>query len=202
MISYYVDESNMSLYAVFMIFLSFFQDEILKAAVMKYGKNQWSRIASLLHRKSAKQCKARWWVSVYQSKNIAFYENFKLQTVTCLDVKVTGRETHQINIHDWVFFCLFVCMQSFHVCVSRQVWVAGPQHQENRMVQRGGGEAASSGQADAHPVEDHRSHHRTHCCAVSGALWIPAVRSYMMLRHILTVAVAEAVDSILVCVFI
>ncbi len=27
---------------------------------MKYGKNQWSRIASLLHRKSAKQCKARW----------------------------------------------------------------------------------------------------------------------------------------------
>lgn len=37
------------------------QDEILKAAVMKYGKNQWSRIASLLHRKSAKQCKARWY---------------------------------------------------------------------------------------------------------------------------------------------
>jgi len=32
----------------------------MKAAVMKYGKNQWSRIASLLHRKSAKQCKARW----------------------------------------------------------------------------------------------------------------------------------------------
>lgn len=30
------------------------QDEILKAAVMKYGKNQWSRIASLLHRKSGK----------------------------------------------------------------------------------------------------------------------------------------------------
>merc|ERR1711997_376193 len=36
------------------------EDEILKAAVMKYGKNQWSRIASLLHRKSAKQCKCRW----------------------------------------------------------------------------------------------------------------------------------------------
>ena len=34
--------------------------EILKAAVMKYGKNQWSRISSLLVRKSAKQCKARW----------------------------------------------------------------------------------------------------------------------------------------------
>ncbi|XP_067629069.1 protein transport protein Sec24C-like isoform X2 [Eurosta solidaginis] len=37
------------------------EDEILKAAVMKYGKNQRSRIASLLHRKSAKQCKARWY---------------------------------------------------------------------------------------------------------------------------------------------
>jgi len=36
------------------------EDEILKAAVMKYGKNQWSRIASLLHRKSNKQCKSRW----------------------------------------------------------------------------------------------------------------------------------------------
>jgi len=36
------------------------EDEILKAAVMKYGMTQWSRIASLLHRKSAKQCKARW----------------------------------------------------------------------------------------------------------------------------------------------
>ena len=35
------------------------EDEIMKAAVMKYGKNQWSRIASLLHRKSAKQCKVR-----------------------------------------------------------------------------------------------------------------------------------------------
>lgn len=28
---------------------------------MKYGKNQWARIASLLVRKSAKQCKARWY---------------------------------------------------------------------------------------------------------------------------------------------
>lgn len=27
---------------------------------MKYGKNQWARISSLLVRKSAKQCKARW----------------------------------------------------------------------------------------------------------------------------------------------
>eukprot|EP01012_Entosiphon_sulcatum_P048374 TRINITY_DN6684_c0_g1_i1.p1 TRINITY_DN6684_c0_g1~~TRINITY_DN6684_c0_g1_i1.p1 ORF type:complete len:780 (+),score=212.85 TRINITY_DN6684_c0_g1_i1:75-2414(+) len=37
------------------------EDEILKAAVMKYGKNQWARVASLLPRKSSKQCKARWY---------------------------------------------------------------------------------------------------------------------------------------------
>ncbi|KAJ3156657.1 CDC5 cell division cycle 5-like protein [Geranomyces michiganensis] len=36
------------------------EDEILKVAVMKYGKNQWARISSLLTRKSPKQCKARW----------------------------------------------------------------------------------------------------------------------------------------------
>eukprot|EP00808_Paulinella_micropora_P032334 g35259.t1 len=37
------------------------EDEILKAAVMKYGKNQWARISSLLVRKSSKQCKQRWY---------------------------------------------------------------------------------------------------------------------------------------------
>lgn len=37
------------------------EDEILKAGVMKYGLNSWARIASLLNRKSAKQCKARWY---------------------------------------------------------------------------------------------------------------------------------------------
>lgn len=31
------------------------EDEILKAAVMKYGKCQWARVASLLPRKTAKQ---------------------------------------------------------------------------------------------------------------------------------------------------
>ncbi|KAJ2777593.1 Pre-mRNA-splicing factor cef1 [Coemansia javaensis] len=37
------------------------EDEILKAAVMKYGKTQWARISSLLVRKTPKQCKARWY---------------------------------------------------------------------------------------------------------------------------------------------
>lgn len=36
------------------------EDEILKAAISKYGLNQWSRVSSLLTRKNAKQCKLRW----------------------------------------------------------------------------------------------------------------------------------------------
>ncbi|KAF8633706.1 hypothetical protein AX17_004364 [Amanita inopinata Kibby_2008] len=37
------------------------EDEVLKAAIAKYGKNQWARISSLLVRKTPKQCKARWY---------------------------------------------------------------------------------------------------------------------------------------------
>src|ERR1700761_6986364 len=36
------------------------EDEILKAAISKYGLNQWARVSSLLARKTSKQCKARW----------------------------------------------------------------------------------------------------------------------------------------------
>lgn len=36
------------------------EDEILRAAISKYGLNQWSRVSSLLARKTAKQAKARW----------------------------------------------------------------------------------------------------------------------------------------------
>ena len=39
------------------IYLSL-HNEIFKAAVMKYGANQWLCIASLLHKKSVKQVKA------------------------------------------------------------------------------------------------------------------------------------------------
>lgn len=42
------------------------EDEVLKAAISKYGLNQWSRCASLLAKKTAKQCKSRWqeWLNV------------------------------------------------------------------------------------------------------------------------------------------
>lgn len=36
------------------------EDQILKAAVSKYGTHQWSKIASLLRKKSARQCQIRW----------------------------------------------------------------------------------------------------------------------------------------------
>lgn len=70
-------------------------------------------------------------------------------------------------------------IKCIHLCFCFQVRVVGPQYQKDRVVQRGGGEAASLGQADAHPVEDHCSHHWTHCCPVPGALWIPAVRFFI-----------------------
>lgn len=36
------------------------EDQILKAAVQKYGTHAWSKVASLLQKKSSKQCQARW----------------------------------------------------------------------------------------------------------------------------------------------
>lgn len=36
------------------------EDQIVKAAIQKYGTHQWSKVASLLQRKSAKQCQIRW----------------------------------------------------------------------------------------------------------------------------------------------
>lgn len=36
------------------------EDEVLRTAISKYGLNQWARVSSLLARKTAKQCKARW----------------------------------------------------------------------------------------------------------------------------------------------
>lgn len=48
------------------------EDEILKTAVAKYGLTQWARISSLLARKTAKQCKARWdeWINPRIKKTI------------------------------------------------------------------------------------------------------------------------------------
>lgn len=36
------------------------EDQILKAAVQKYGVHQWSKVASLIQKKTARQCEIRW----------------------------------------------------------------------------------------------------------------------------------------------
>lgn len=36
------------------------EDQIVKAAIQKYGTLQWSKVASLLQKKTAKQCETRW----------------------------------------------------------------------------------------------------------------------------------------------
>lgn len=55
------------------------------------------------------------------------------------------------------------------------VRVAGSQHQEDRMVARGGREVAPFGQVDADPVEDHRPNYWSHCGSMSGEIRIFAV---------------------------
>nr|BAS01417.1 cell division control protein, CDC5 [Lotharella vacuolata] len=53
-----------------------YEDQILKAAVTKYGLNQWDRISSLLINKTSKQCKNRWffWLNPKIKKNQWTYE--------------------------------------------------------------------------------------------------------------------------------
>lgn len=51
---------------------------------MKYGKNQWARIASLLHKKSAKQCKARWYEWLDPSiKKVPTLDNTQIYLLAC-----------------------------------------------------------------------------------------------------------------------
>lgn len=72
----------------------------MKAAVMKYGKNQWSRIASLLHRKSAKQCKARWYVPVneWKTENNLNYDE---ENIISLNFTKDSRHCDKIERMEW-----------------------------------------------------------------------------------------------------
>ena len=97
-----------SMYMLTEVWVCNVQDEILKAAVMKYGKNQWARIASLLHKKSSKQCKARWCVLSY--------------TPFCFSLVVLVI-TSCVTDCGLVFYC---CYMPIYV----QVRVAGSKHQE------------------------------------------------------------------------
>lgn len=56
----YNNDSSISIFHAMLVWKNT-EDEVLKAAIAKYGKNQWARISSLLVRKTPKQCKARWY---------------------------------------------------------------------------------------------------------------------------------------------
>lgn len=67
---------------------------------MKYGKNQWSRIASLLHRKSAKQCKARWYVPVNEWKTVNDL-NYDEENVSSLNLSKESRRCDITESMEW-----------------------------------------------------------------------------------------------------
>lgn len=95
------------------------------------------------------------------------------KTVFLLQIRIDSTSSHA----NWVkakYDQRLSAKWSPFVCV--QVRVVGSQHQEDRMVPGRRGEAAASSQADAHSVENHRSHYWANCCPVLGALRILAVR--------------------------
>lgn len=53
---------------------------------------------------------------------------------------------------------------------SAMVRVAGPQHQEDGVVERGGREAAALGQAHADAVANYSADHWTDSCTVLGEI--------------------------------
>ena len=85
------------------------EDEILKAAIMKYGLNHWDRVASLIVRKTPSQCKARWfewldpaikkteWSRDEEEKLLHLAKIFPAQWRTI--APIVGRTAHQCIEH-------------------------------------------------------------------------------------------------------
>src|SRR4051794_26223044 len=88
------------------------EDEILKAAVMKYGKNQWARISSLLVRKSAKQCKARWYE--WLDPSIKKVHCFKIVISSQISIRLNGAERKKKSYYTWQKSCQTNGKQSHH----------------------------------------------------------------------------------------
>lgn len=60
------------------------EDQILKAAVQKYGTHQWSKVASLLQKKTARQSELRW--NEFLNPNLNFAEFSKQEDAKLLDL--------------------------------------------------------------------------------------------------------------------
>ncbi|CCC69095.1 hypothetical protein NCAS_0C01050 [Naumovozyma castellii] len=60
------------------------EDQIVKAAVQKYGTHQWNKIASLLQKKTARQCQIRW--DEFLNPSLNFKEFSKDEDAKLLDL--------------------------------------------------------------------------------------------------------------------
>ncbi|QLQ79532.1 hypothetical protein HG537_0C01790 [Torulaspora globosa] len=67
------------------------EDQIVKAAIQKYGTHQWSKVASLLQKKTAKQCETRW--NEYLNPKLNFSEFTREEDARLLDL--AGRLPNQ-----------------------------------------------------------------------------------------------------------
>lgn len=67
------------------------EDQIVKAAIQKYGTHQWSKIASLLQKKTARQCETRW--NEFLNPKLNFTEFTKEEDARLLDL--AGRLPNQ-----------------------------------------------------------------------------------------------------------
>ncbi|KAH8584038.1 CDC5 cell division cycle 5-like [Cryptosporidium sp. chipmunk genotype I] len=110
------------------------EDEILKAAVMKYGLNNWSRVASLLIMKSAKQCKSRWyewldprvkkteWSRAEEEKLLHLAKLFPCQWRTI--APLVGRTAHQ-------------CLEHYELLLDRATGQKIPKELDPRVLKPG-----------------------------------------------------------------
>ncbi|OII71229.1 uncharacterized protein cubi_01704 [Cryptosporidium ubiquitum] len=110
------------------------EDEILKAAVMKYGLNNWSRVASLLIMKSAKQCKSRWyewldprvkkteWSRAEEEKLLHLAKLFPCQWRTI--APLVGRTAHQ-------------CLEHYELLLDRATGQQIPKELDPRLLKPG-----------------------------------------------------------------
>ncbi|CAI4035684.1 hypothetical protein SMKI_13G3350 [Saccharomyces mikatae IFO 1815] len=87
------------------------EDQILKAAVQKYGTHQWSKVASLLQKKTARQSELRW--NEYLNPHLNFTEFSKQDDAKLLDL---ARElpNQWRSIADMMDRPAQVCIERYH----------------------------------------------------------------------------------------
>lgn len=91
------------------------EDQIVKAAIQKYGTHQWSKIASLLQKKTAKQCETRW--NEYLNPKLNFSEFSKEEDARLLDL--AGKLPNQWrSIADAMGRTAQVCIERYNLLLE------------------------------------------------------------------------------------